>query len=82
MKLSFGITLAILLTTSLTSAQTLQSAIDQFESGDYATAKRTFQSIESSNESNPEYFYYFGRTEFEMDEFGNAVKKFEKAKSI
>ncbi len=82
MRKILGIALTVFLATSLSLAQTFETGVEQFDSGDFASAKQTFNSLKSSDQNNPEIYFYLGRIEFEMNDFSDAVKQFEKASNI
>lgn len=82
MRKILGLLAALFLTVSISYAQSFESGVQHFESGDYSSAKNVFQSLKSSDSNNPEVHFYLGRIEFELNEFKDATNHFEEAAEL
>ena len=83
MKLRLGITFLFLISIiNFSFSQTFEMGVEEFESGNYSSAKQTFNALTSSDKNNPENYFYLGRVEFELNNYSDAVKQFEKASDL
>ncbi len=82
MRKLFGITLAFILSATISIAQTFDNGVQKFDNGDYATANQTFEELLNSDRNNSEIHFYLGRIDFEYEKFKDAIKHFENAADL
>ncbi|MBN8701744.1 MAG: tetratricopeptide repeat protein [Bacteroidetes bacterium] len=73
---------ALLITSTLMSAQTLQDAIKQSNNEQFETAEKTFTTLIQATPNNGEYFFHFGECYFKQENLVAAESMYKKGIAV
>ena len=79
MKKTISVIAAIILTTSITSAQTIADAVKSIQYGKFKTAKEQLQKIIAGNDKDATAIYWLGQSMIAVDDVSGAKSLYQKS---